>query len=164
MVCHWSRRRPVFSASGIGGIDGMRGAFLAHRHEARAPAGVGKAAIGHQPFRCAGAFPAAGQSAARSCRRLRRRLPPVRRCRTAARPCSRTPKAPRARGRSPQDRRNRRPRQSPCGCATSQMMRQSARASPGIGRNGLWRDSRRSEFVTMPSFSPQPAAGNSTSA
>ena len=48
--------------------------------------------------------------------------------------------------------------------ATSQMMRQSARASPGIGRNGLCREMRRSELVTVPSFSPQAAAGSRTSA
>ena len=44
------------------------------------------------------------------------------------------------------------------------MIRQSGRASPGTGRNGLWRDMRRSELVTVPSFSPQAAAGSSTSA
>ena len=43
--------------------------------------------------------------------------------------------------------------------ATSQMMRQSGLASPGAGRNGLCRDMRRSELVTVPSFSPQAAAG-----
>ena len=43
-------------------------------------------------------------------------------------------------------------------------MRQSGRASPGAGRKARWRLIRRSEFVTVPDFSPHPAAGNSTSA
>ena len=48
--------------------------------------------------------------------------------------------------------------------ATSHSTSQSARASPGAGKNARWREMRRSEFVTVPSFSPQPSAGSSTSA
>ena len=33
-------------------------------------------------------------------------------------------------------------------------------ASPGVSRNGRWREMRRSEFVTVPSFSPQAEAGS----
>jgi hypothetical protein len=43
--------------------------------------------------------------------------------------------------------------------ATSQMIHQSARASPGGGRKARWREMRRSELVTVPSFSPQASAG-----
>jgi hypothetical protein len=46
--------------------------------------------------------------------------------------------------------------------ATSQRMSQSPRASPGAGRKARWREMRRSELVTVPSFSPQPSAGSST--
>ena len=46
--------------------------------------------------------------------------------------------------------------------ATSAMIHQSGRASPGSGRNARWREMRRSELVTVPSFSPQAAAGSST--
>jgi hypothetical protein len=48
--------------------------------------------------------------------------------------------------------------------ATSASCHQSARASPGPSRNGRWREMRRSEFVTVPLFSPQPSDGRSTSA
>ena len=46
--------------------------------------------------------------------------------------------------------------------ATSAMIHQSGRASPGAGRKGRWREMRRSELVTVPSFSPQAAAGRLT--
>ncbi|WP_246679793.1 hypothetical protein [Mesorhizobium sp. B2-3-5] len=39
--------------------------------------------------------------------------------------------------------------------ATSAMIHQSGLALPGAARNGRWRDMRRSELVTVPSFSPQ---------
>ena len=42
--------------------------------------------------------------------------------------------------------------------ATSHIIHQSARASPGAGRNARWRDTRRSELVTVPSFSPHASA------
>src|SRR3954470_17032092 len=48
--------------------------------------------------------------------------------------------------------------------ATSARIHQSGFASPGSGRKARWREMRRSEFVTVPSFSPQAAAGNSTCA
>jgi hypothetical protein len=37
---------------------------------------------------------------------------------------------------------------------------QSGFASPGSGRKRRWREMRRSEFVTVPSFSPQATAGS----
>ena len=43
--------------------------------------------------------------------------------------------------------------------ATSAMIHQSCRASPGGGRNGRWREMPRSELVTVPSFSAQASAG-----
>ena len=46
--------------------------------------------------------------------------------------------------------------------ATSQTIRQSGRAEPGAGRNGRCREIRRSELVTVPSFSPHAVAGSST--
>ncbi len=49
-------------------------------------------------------------------------------------------------------------------CATSAIAHQSARASPGRGKKPRWRDTRRSELVTVPSFSPQPSAGSFTCA
>ena len=52
------------------------------------------------------------------------------------------------------------PRRRPT-CASAH---QSGRAAPGAGRKARWREMRRSEFVTVPDFSPQPAAGSSTSA
>lgn len=48
--------------------------------------------------------------------------------------------------------------------ATSLMMSQSGRTSPGGGRNGFCREIRRSEFVTVPDLSPQAAAGSRMSA
>ena len=48
--------------------------------------------------------------------------------------------------------------------ATSRMIRQSARASPGVGSTARCRERRRSEFVTVPDFSPQARAGRATSA
>ena len=39
------------------------------------------------------------------------------------------------------------------------MIHQSGLASPGWGRKPRWREMRRSELVTVPSFSPQPVAG-----
>ena len=48
--------------------------------------------------------------------------------------------------------------------ATSVTIHQSGLASPGAGRNGRWREMRRSELVTVPSFSPQAAAGSRTCA
>ena len=45
---------------------------------------------------------------------------------------------------------------------TSASIHQSGRASPGAARNGRWREIRRSELVTVPSFSPQPAAASTT--
>ena len=44
------------------------------------------------------------------------------------------------------------------------MIFQSGRASAGAGRKARWREMRRSELVTVPSFSPQPVAGSRTSA
>src|SRR5687767_8642246 len=52
----------------------------------------------------------------------------------------------------------------PMRLATSQMIHQSGFASPGARAKARWRDIRRSELVTVPSFSPQPAAGRHTSA
>ena len=46
--------------------------------------------------------------------------------------------------------------------ATWANIHQSGRASPGASRNLRWREMRRSELVTVPSFSPQPAAGSTT--
>ena len=43
--------------------------------------------------------------------------------------------------------------------ATCVTIHQSGLASPGGGRNARWREIRRSELVTVPSFSPQAAAG-----
>ena len=48
--------------------------------------------------------------------------------------------------------------------ATSASIHQSGRASPGKGRNGRCREMRRSELVTVPSFSPQAEAGSRTCA
>ena len=48
--------------------------------------------------------------------------------------------------------------------ATSLTIHQSGFASPGAGRKARWREMRRSEFVTVPSFSPQPQAGSRTCA
>ena len=48
--------------------------------------------------------------------------------------------------------------------ATSVTIHQSGLASPGAGRNARWREMRRSELVTVPSFSPQAAAGRRTCA
>ena len=45
-----------------------------------------------------------------------------------------------------------------------QTIHQSGRASPGAGRKRRWREMRRSELVTVPSFSPQAAAGSLTCA
>ncbi|MPN44444.1 hypothetical protein SDC9_192009 [bioreactor metagenome] len=44
------------------------------------------------------------------------------------------------------------------------MIRQSARASPGGSNSRRWREIRRSELVTVPSFSPQARAGSFTCA
>jgi hypothetical protein len=52
----------------------------------------------------------------------------------------------------------------PIRLATSVSIHQSGRASPGGARNARWREMRRSELVIVPSFSPQPAAGRTTSA
>ena len=46
--------------------------------------------------------------------------------------------------------------------ATSATIHQSGFASPGGGRKARWREMRRSELVTLPSFSPQAAAGRRT--
>src|SRR2546425_8013364 len=46
----------------------------------------------------------------------------------------------------------------------STAMRQSGSASPGGGTAARTRETRRSELVIVPSFSPQPAAGRKTSA
>ena len=43
-------------------------------------------------------------------------------------------------------------------------MRQSAFAMPDADMKARWREMRRSELVTVPAFSPQLAAGSSTSA
>src|SRR6516162_3426015 len=48
--------------------------------------------------------------------------------------------------------------------ATSVSIHQSVLASPGGCRNARWREMQRSELVTVPCFSPQPAAGRTTSA
>ncbi len=48
--------------------------------------------------------------------------------------------------------------------ATSAMCSQSGFASPARDRKARWREMRRSELVTVPSFSPQAAAGSSTCA
>ena len=48
--------------------------------------------------------------------------------------------------------------------ATCVTIHQSGLASPGAGRNARWREIRRSELVTVPSFSPQAAAGSRTCA
>ena len=45
--------------------------------------------------------------------------------------------------------------------ATCATIHQSGLASPGDGKNARWREMRRSELVTVPSFSPQAAAGSS---
>ncbi len=43
--------------------------------------------------------------------------------------------------------------------ATCVTIHQSGLASPAAGRNRRWREMRRSELVTVPSFSPHAAAG-----
>ena len=48
--------------------------------------------------------------------------------------------------------------------ATSLMIHQSGRACPGGGWNARWREMQRSELVTVPSRSPQLAAGSTMSA
>ena len=48
--------------------------------------------------------------------------------------------------------------------ATSVNIHQSGRASPGGARKARCREIQRSELVTVPSFSPQAAAGSTTSA
>ncbi len=48
--------------------------------------------------------------------------------------------------------------------ATSINIHQSGRASPGGGHTARWREMQRSELVTVPSFSPQAAAGSTMSA
>ena len=65
-----------------------------------------------------------------------------------------SPDSARARRRSSCGDANSKPRAKPMRCATSQMIHQSGLASPGSGRNARWREMRRSEFVTVPSFSP----------
>ena len=50
------------------------------------------------------------------------------------------------------------PRRRPTSASTAQ----SGRASPGALRKRRWREMRRSEFVTVPSFSPQARAGSRT--
>ncbi len=52
----------------------------------------------------------------------------------------------------------------PMRCATSAIIHQSGRASPGGGRNARCREMQRSELVTVPSFSPHAAAGRTISA
>ncbi|MNZ99162.1 hypothetical protein D3C78_1184750 [compost metagenome] len=47
---------------------------------------------------------------------------------------------------------------------TSAICHQSALASPGASRKPRWREMRRSELVTVPSFSPQPSDGRRISA
>ena len=47
--------------------------------------------------------------------------------------------------------------------ATSVTIHQSGRASPGTGKKRRCREMRRSEFVTVPDFSPHAAAGSNTS-
>lgn len=44
------------------------------------------------------------------------------------------------------------------------MAHQSGWALPAVGRKARWREMRRSELVTVPSFSPQPVAGSRMSA
>src|SRR5947209_7158641 len=48
--------------------------------------------------------------------------------------------------------------------ATSANIHQSGRPAPGAERNARWREMQRSEFVTVPSFSAQVAAGKTMSA
>ena len=51
------------------------------------------------------------------------------------------------------------PLANPMALATSQIIFQSCFASPVAGNKPRWREIRRSELVTVPSFSDQPVAG-----
>ena len=57
-----------------------------------------------------------------------------------------------------------RARRSPCAARPRVTIHQSGCASPGTGRKLRCREMRRSEFVTVPDFSPHVAAGSSTCA
>ena len=148
----------------IGRIDRMRRAFLSHRDEARFAARRGEAAIGKQPLRSLPDAWAAARAGVRRLRMHRHRSRPVRQCRTAAHPCSRMRRARHARGRSLPALAKSKALPKPMRVADVADDPPVGRASPGSGRKGLWREMRRSELVTVPSFSPHAAAGSSTSA
>ena len=141
-----SRRRSRGDEAGLS-IGGEEAAF---REEASTAPGATRPA------------PAIARAPARRTRRRRARR--GRRCRNRGRRRSRKPtvrRAPRRRRRRSDRRRRRR---SPCALRPRRAIHQSGFASPGSGRKARWREMRRSEFVTVPSFSPQAAAGNSTCA
>ena len=172
IVCHWSRMRPVLRRSGYAADVASRQARQFRRDEPRLAVGREEAAIGEEA-RVRHALVTG--SACRSCadrplHRLERVVVRVRdRGEAADIEIARAFVLERRERRVLAEHigratRRRTRRRSPSACATSATIHQSGLASPGSGRNARWREMRRSELVTVPSFSPQAAAGSSTCA
>ena len=162
IVCHWSRTRPVLRRNGNAGCTSAASGSGATKRALRS--GVKKPPCPNSRAWRGAVSPGTAIAPAPSRRRRGHRARRAHRCRNRACRCSRRQRAPRARGR-------RRPRSeyakaasNPSRCATCVTIHQSGRASPGSGRNARWREMRRSELVTVPSFSPHAAAGSRTCA
>ena len=162
IACHWSRSRPVFSRSGqrastlsAGGRHGLamkRARPLAVGNwpsaYSRTSPQAAPSGIGH----CCG--PAVSSTAHDNPVMSRSRPRVVSRCsfHTASASCHGNSVGRPGRRRASSRR------------AKSRAITQSARASPGGGTAARTRLIRRSELVTVPSFSPQLEAGSSRSA
>ena len=165
MVCHWSRMRPVFSRSGRPAVVSVRSAGISGATKRALRSLVKKPPSAKK--RCLRLDIASTHSAtapAPAHRTPRPTSTAARRYRNRDRPCSRTPTARHVRGRCPPPNLKSNAAPKPRRLATSLTIHQSGLASPGGVRNARCREMRRSELVTVPDFSPQACAGNSTCA
>ncbi len=160
IVCHWSRMRPVLRVS-------RSPAWLSGRRRRES----GACARGHPAWGSRrarrDALPSAlgqvsGKAIARAPARHKRRRrdaasAPMSKMRSPS--FSNADSAACSRKMSAALRIAKMPSPSPCGAPRCANIHQSGRASPGAAGNARWREMRRSELVTVPSFSPQAGGG-----
>ena len=161
MVCHWSRTRPVFSTNGQASETAASICPLLMATKRARPLGVANLlspnsrsefALLRRTGHCTGTRRAywASLSPARP-DTSKSRSPSF--SKPDRRACSRKMSA---------GDRYEKSSAHPSRAATCDRIHQSARVSPGDARKARWREMRRSELVTVPSFSPQAAAGSLT--
>ena len=166
MVCHWSRMRPVLSTERKASRERrLRSAGGSGAISRALPFGVKNRPSAKSRWRLS-----VSPARARPLHRIERvegvvaRARRARRCRNRGCRRSRTPTARRAREKYRRRSDRQRPRQSPSAAPPARRSTSPAAPRPAAAGTARCREMRRSELVTVPSFSPQAAAGSSTCA